>query len=158
MPIRKANSRDIPAIMTFLQQILEVHHQARPDIFKEKGSKYTPEGLEKLRQDEKTPIYVYENEEGKVLGHLFLSLKEPQSPVLQPIKTLFIEDLCVDEQARGQKIGDQLYHFAEDLAKGLGCYNLTLNVWNDNQGALRFYQRQGLQAQETVMEKIIHPH
>lgn len=111
-----------------------------------------------MRQDEKTPIYVYENEEGKVLGHLFLSLKEPQSPVLQPVKTLFIEDLCVDEQARRQKIGDQLYHFAEDLAKGLGCYNMTLNVWNDNQGALRFYQRQGLQAQETVMEKIIHPH
>lgn len=155
MPIRKANKNDIPTLMIFLEQILGVHHQARPDIFKEKGSKYTPEELEKLMQDEKTPIYVYENEEGILLGHLFLTLKETQSHVLNPIKTLFIEDLCVDEKARGQKIGDQLYHFAEDLAKELGCYNLTLNVWNDNQGALRFYQRQGMQAQETVMEKIL---
>ena len=103
-----------------------------------------------------TPIFVYENADGQILGHLFVTIKEvSDNPVLHPIKTLFIEDLCVDQAARGQKIGDQLYQFAVNYAKKIGCYNLTLNVWNDNEGALRFYQRQGMKPQETVMETII---
>ena len=155
MPIRKAKSTDIPALISLLKQVLLVHHQVRPDIFKGEGTKYSPEELKKLIQNEKTPIFVYENEDGQLVGHLFCSIKEADGAVLTPIKTLFIEDLCVDEEARGQQIGEQLYRFAESYARKLGCYNLTLNVWNDNAGALRFYQRQGMKPQETVMEKIL---
>ena len=155
MPIRKAQVSDIPALQGLLQQILFVHHQARPDIFKAEGSKFSNEELEKILGQESTPIFVFENEAGGILGHLFCSIKEPVSPVLNPIKTLFIEDLCVNEKARGQKVGEQLYRFAEDYARKIDCYNLTLNVWNDNVGALRFYERLGLQPQETVMEKIL---
>ena len=74
--------------------------------------------------------------------------------MLTPIKTLFIEDLCVDESARGQKIGEQLCRFAEKFAQEMDCYNLTLNVWNDNAGALRFYEHQCFKPQETIMEKV----
>lgn len=155
MPIRQAIPQDIPVLNRFLQQILLVHHRVRPDIFKGKGIKFTNEELEKLMSQKNTPIFVYENEDSEVLGHLFCTIKEPISPVLNPVKTLFIEDLCVDEQARGQKIGEQLFDFAEEFAKEIGCYNLTLNVWNDNDGALRFYERQGLKPQETIMEKIL---
>lgn len=155
MSIRKATTADIPVLMGFLEQILKVHHQARPDIFKSSGSKYSPEELEKLMTQDHTPIFVYENEAGQLLGHLFVTIKESQSSALNPIKTLFIEDLCVDEKARGQKIGEQLFQFAENFAQEINCYNLTLNVWNDNAGALRFYQRLGLKPQETVMERIL---
>ena len=144
MPIRKAQVSDIPALQELLQQTLLVHHQARPDIFKAEGSKYSNEELEKILGQKSTPIFVFENEAGGILGHLFCS-----------IKTLFIEDLCVDEKARGQKVGEQLYRFAENYARKIDCYNLTLNAWNDNVGALRFYDRLALQAQETVMEKIL---
>ena len=156
MTIRLAQPNDIPALLGLLEQILSVHHQARPDIFKGSGGKYSQEELEQLMVQDKTPIFVYENEDGQILGHLFVTIKEvSDNPVLHPIKTLFIEDLCVDQAARGQKIGDQLYQFAVSYAKEIGCYNLTLNVWNDNEGALRFYQRQGMKPQETVMETII---
>lgn len=154
MSIRKARPSDIPVLTGFLEQILLVHHQARPDIFKDSGSKYSPEELEKLMSQDHTPIFVYENEDKQVLGHLFVTIKESKSSVLKPIKTLFIEDLCVDAEARGQRIGEQLFQFAEDFAKEIGCYNLTLNVWNDNAGALRFYERLGLKPQETVMERV----
>ena len=156
MTIRSAQPKDIPALIGLLEQILSVHHQVRPDIFKGSGGKYSKEELKQLMAQEQTPIFVYENEDGQFLGHLFVTIKEvSDNPVLHPIKTLFIEDLCVDQAARGQKIGDQLYHFAVNYAKKIGCYNLTLNVWNDNEGALRFYQRQGMKPQETVMETII---
>ena len=105
---------------------------------------------------EYSPIFVFENEKGQVLGHLVCTIKDKtDSPVLPEIKTLFIEDLCVDQNARGQKIGDQLYQFALNYAKEIGCHNLTLSVWNDNESALRFYQRQGMKPQETTMEVII---
>lgn len=156
MTIRLAQPEDIPALLGLLEQILSVHHQARPDIFKGSGGKYSKEELKQLMAQDKTPIFVYENADGQILGHLFVTIKEvSDNPVLHPIKTLFIEDLCVDQATRGQKIGDQLYQFAVNYAREIGCYNLTLNVWNDNEGALRFYQRQRMKPQETVMETII---
>ena len=117
MPIRKAVPSDIPALNNLLEQILLVHHNVRPDIFQESSRKFNDEQLKTLMSQEHTPIFVYENEEGKILGHLFCIIKEPHSLVLTPIKTLFIEDLCVDESARGQKIGEQLCRFAEEFAQ-----------------------------------------
>ena len=156
MQIRLAHPNDIPDLLRLLEQILSVHHQARPDIFKGSGGKYSEEELEKLMTQEQTPIFVYENEGGQILGHLFVTIKEvSDNPVLHPIKTLFIEDLCVDLGGRRIIKKDQLYQFAVSYAKEIGCYNLTLNVWNDNEGSLRFYQRQGMKPQETVMETIL---
>ena len=97
---------------------------------------------------------MYEDESGTVLGHMFTVIEESHAPKVSH-KTLFIDDLCVDEAARGQKIGEQLYRFALQYAKEIGCYNLTLNVWSANKSAVRFYERQGLTPQETRMEQII---
>ncbi len=135
MSIRKAIKTAILQLFDLLSQILLVHHQARPDIFKEKGRKYNEQDLEKLMTQEHTPIFIYEDTDGQILGHLFVTIKEEsENPVLRPIKTLFIEDLCVNQAARGQKIGDQLYQFAISYAKEIGCYNLTL-ILNENQRA-----------------------
>lgn len=154
MTIRRAEVRDIPALQELLRQVLYVHHQARPDLFEAEGSKYTETELEELIQDDQRPIFIYEDCEGRVLGHLFTMIQESKAPSVVH-KTLFIDDLCVDQETRGQKIGEQLYRFAIDYAKRIGCYALTLNVWNDNLGALRFYQNQGMTPRETCMEQIL---
>ena len=157
MTIRLAGKSDIPRLQELLGQILLVHHEARPDLFKAEGSKFTNEELERLLEDENSPVYVYENAEGHILGHLFLIIKETKEGdgPQKAHKTLFIDDLCVDEAARGQKLGEKLYQFALDYATELGCYNLTLHVWNDNAGALRFYERQGMTPRYTEMETIL---
>lgn len=153
--IRPATVADFPTLENLLGQILQVHHQARPDLFKAEGQKFSRAELVALLDNPKKPIFVYEGENGEILGHLFCQLREENSAVQEPIKTLFIDDLCVDEAARGQKIGQQLYAFAEDLARKEKCYNLTLNVWNDNEGATRFYENLGMKAQVTTMERIL---
>ena len=66
MTIRLAKPKDIPALLSLLEQILSVHHQARPDIFKESGGKYSEEELKQLMAQEQTPIFVYENENGQI--------------------------------------------------------------------------------------------
>ena len=70
-------------------------------------------------------------------------------------KRFTIDDLCVDEQARGQGIGKDLYEFVVQFARESGCYNLTLNVWAANPGAMRFYEKCGLVPQKIGMEKIL---
>lgn len=140
MTIRKARQSDIPVLNELLQDILQVHHQARPDIFKSSGQKFSEAELVALLENPDKPIFVFELE-GQVVGHLFCELSIATGDVLEPVKTLFIDDLCVANSARGQKIGEQLYEFALSYAKEQGCHNLTLDVWADNAGAVRFYER-----------------
>ncbi|MGQ7461587.1 GNAT family N-acetyltransferase [Streptococcus suis] len=152
--IRLATYSDIPVLINLLQEILQVHHQARSDIFKSSGQKFSEEDLRKLLDNPAKPIFVYELE-GQVVGHLFCEITIATGDVLEPVKTLFIGDLCVASAARGQKIGEQLYTFALSYAKEQGCHNLTLDVWADNSGAVRFYERLGMKPQKFRMEQII---
>lgn len=155
--IRRAIMSDIPRLLALLEQVLRVHHQVRPDIFKAHGTKYSRQELEELLLDDNRPIFVYEDEQGNIQGHLFLVIHTSQGTTSVPHKTLFIDDFCVEETARGQKIGEKLYQFALDKAREWECYNVTLNVWNANQGAFEFYQRMGMLPQQTRMEILVKP-
>lgn len=153
--ITKATPEDIDGILVLLGQVLEVHHNGRPDIFKTGAVKYTRVELERLLLDEKRPIMVAKNEE-RMLGYVFCIIKETQNDnILQDVKTLYIDDLCVDESERGGGIGKALYEHVKAYAKELGCYNLTLNVWECNEGAKRFYERMGLVPRNTIMETVL---
>ena len=66
-------------------------------------------------------------------------------------KTLYIDDLCVDENKRGQHLGSKLYNYVKDYAKENNYYNLTLNVWELNEPAMKFYQKMGLLPQKTTI-------
>ena len=153
--IRRAKEKDIPKISDLLLQIDLIHHNGRPDIFKI-GRKYSDGELCELLKDESRPILVSVDEHDEVTGYCFCIYKQQKdSSVLTDIKTLYIDDLCVDEGLRGRRIGKELYDAAVNLARESGCYNLTLNVWSCNQDAMRFYQAQGLVPQKTEMEFIL---
>ena len=153
--IRRATNNDIPKINELLCQVLEVHHKGRPDIFKGNTKKYTDEELGLIIADNNRPIFVAVND-GEVLGYAFCMFQQHiDNNILTDIKTLYIDDLCVDEQKRGLHIGSTLYNFVLDFAKSEGCYNVTLNVWSCNQDALRFYEKLGLVPQKIGMEKIL---
>ena len=74
---------------------------------------------------------------------------------LTDIKTLYIDDLCVDETLRGKHIGKNLYEAVLIYAKEHDCYNVTLNVWACNTSAMRFYEACGLKPQKVGMEVIL---
>lgn len=154
--IRRAQNEDIPQLMDLLVQVNMVHHRGRPDLFTGPATKYTTEELQALLKDDNNPIFVYVAEDGSVLGHAFCNLQEsPANHVMTAIKTLYIDDICVDEAARGKHVGKALYDYVVAYAKQLGCYNVTLNVWECNQNAKRFYEAMGMQVQKTGMEIIL---
>ena len=154
--IRRAQEKDIPKILDLLSQVDMVHHNGRPDIFKI-GSKYSDVQLKEIFKDEKRPVLVYTDDETEeVVGYCFCIYRQHiENPILTDIKTLYIDDLCVDENMRGKHVGKALYEAARELAKRSGCYNLTLNVWACNTSAIGFYERQGLSVQKTEMELIL---
>ena len=153
--IRFAIEKDIPKIIDLLKQVCLVHHKDRPDIFKV-GTKYSAEELKSILKDETRPILVSVDENDNVLGYCFCIYQQHiNNSVLTDIKTLYIDDLCVDETLRGKHIGKELYESAVKLAKDTGCYNLTLNVWSCNQSALKFYESLGLLSQKIGMELIL---
>ena len=74
---------------------------------------------------------------------------------MEEVETLYIDDICVDENARGQNVGRALYDHILGYARSLGCYNVTLNVWSCNPGAMAFYEKLGLRPYKVGMEKIL---
>lgn len=154
--VRKATEKDIPKILELLVQVDMVHHQGRPDIFKGPATKYDAEELKVILHDDKTPVFVCVDENDVPLGHAFCVHKqELGSSVLTDIKTLYIDDICVDSAARGKHVGKILYDHVIAYAREQGCYNVTLNVWTCNPGAMKFYEAMGLVPQKIGMEKVL---
>ena len=149
--IRQATVADIPRLMDLLHQVNMVHHRLRPELFKPDTTKYSEQELETLLGDESKPIFVYDD--GEVLGYAFCQITEVKNNrLLQDRKSLYIDDLCVDETARGKHIGSALFEFVRTYAKSIGCQAVTLNVWSGNDAAMRFYQSKGMRPQKTGME------
>lgn len=156
MKIIRAEEKHMDGINKLLNQVLMVHHEGRPDLFKANVKKYTDEELKEILKDDGRPIFVAEDENGQVMGYAFVVFQQyMDNNILTDIKTLYIDDLCVDESLRGQHIGKQLYEFVLNFAKQEGCYNVTLNVWSCNESAMKFYEKCGLKPQKIGMEVII---
>ncbi len=153
--ILRAEIKDIDRILELLSQVCLVHHEGRPDIFNI-GTKYTKEELKEKIKDDLNPIFVYRDSSNVTQGYAFCMTQQYKNDhVLTNIKTLYIDDLCVDEKNRGKGIGSSLYYFVKDYAKANGYYNITLNVWELNDKAKAFYQRLGLLPLKTYLEEKI---
>ena len=152
MEIRLANNTDIPGMIRLLQQVGQVHHDIRPDLFREGAQKYSEADLAALLQDATRPIFVGV-EDGRMLGYCFCVIEEVKdNPVLRDVKSLYIDDLCVDETIRGKHVGSKLYDHVCGYAREIGCGSVTLNVWCGNDSAMRFYESRGMKPRKIYME------
>ena len=151
MLIRRAEISDIPDILRLLVQVCNVHQDIRPDIFKRNGVKYTESDLKSLLPDETRPVW-YAVEDGRFLGYCFCQWEEyHDSSVMMDRRELYIDDLCVDEAARGLGVATELFRHVTAAAKAEGADFITLNVWQGN-SALQFYEKMGMTPRKTTLE------
>ena len=130
----------------------QVHHDIRPDLFRDGAQKYSPSDLEDLLKDAARPIFVGV-EDGRLLGYCFCILEQVKdNPVLRDVKSLYIDDLCVDESIRGKHVGTGLYDHVCGYARSIGCSSVTLNVWCGNDSAMHFYESRGMKPRKIYME------
>ena len=155
MKVRNAAPKDIGQINALLFQVNNVHADGRDDIFIHGKKKYTDDELAEILLDDSRPILVAVDENDIALGYAFCILQEAEGDNLKPIKTLYVDDLCVLEDSRGKGIGTLLYENVKELAKQMGCYHVTLNVWCLNSGAMKFYEKCGLKPLKVTMEDIL---
>ena len=153
--VRPATKNDIPALMALLVQVNMVHHNGRPDLFKGPTTKYTADELAAILANDETPVFVGVDESGRVLGHGFCVLQHSGGRLMAEHDTLYIDDICVDESARGLGAGRAVYDHIVEYARQRGCYNVTLNVWTCNPGAMRFYEKLGMKPYRVGMETIL---
>ena len=152
--IRLATTNDIPRLLELLHQVNMVHYERRPDIFKPHTTKYNAEQLQDLLLQPDKAIFVYEDE--GVQGYAFVQMEDVHDDILlQDMRTLYIDDICVDEQARGKHVGKQLFDHVRAYAEKLGCGAITLNVWEGNDAAMAFYRKLGMSVRMTCMEMMI---
>lgn len=152
MNIRRGEERDIPQLEKLLCQVHKVHAEARPDIFIPGAKKYSREELTTILSDDTRPVYVAEAGEA-LLGYVFCMFRRPGGANMQPAMTLYIDDLCVDQDCRGGGVGTKLYRYVTQVAREAGCGSVTLNVWACNPTALQFYRGLGLEVQKYGMEE-----
>lgn len=154
--IRRAVEKDTEKTMKLLSEVLELHAKLRPDIFIPGTTKYTREELQEIFRNDSTPVFVAADENDEVMGYAFCVIKrQPFSTNMKDFSTLYIDDLCVDENCRGQHIGSLLFDHVKQFAKEQGCHDLTLNVWEGNDVARAFYERKGMFVKETQMEILL---
>ena len=152
MNIRLDAEKDIPQMIDLLRQVGQVHHQIRPDLFRAGAQKYDEAALKQLLADPNRPI-IAGVEDDKMIGYAFCILQELKNdPVLCDRKTLYIDDLCVDEKVRGGGVAQAIYQGVLDYARKIGCDAVTLNVWCGNDRAMHFYEKCGFKPQKIGME------
>ncbi len=152
MSIRRAEEKDIEGIRKLLYQVNQVHADGRPDLFKSGGIKYTEDELKEIINDRTRPVYVYDEDE-IILGYAFIWYEQTkESTSTYAVKSMYIDDLCVDETARGKSVGKQLFEFLKEEAKREACDRITLHVWECNPNAYGFYEHLGMKPLYTNME------
>ena len=157
MFVRPATLDDIPGIAQLLLQVHALHQVGRPDLFKYGMRKYTDEELaEIISAGDASPVFVAVKNDGTIVGHAFCQhVGHAGKHGWQKIDTLYIDDICVDEGSRGEKIGTMLYKYVVAYARDNAYYNVTLNVWSVNPGALAFYEAMGMHVYKIGMEQVL---
>ena len=156
MQIRRAQGKDIEGVGKLLVQVNMVHHNGRPDLFNGPAQKYSAAQLMDIFEDDDRPVFIAADEKDQVMGYVFCAFQQHIGDnIMTDIRTLYIDDLCVDEKIRGQHTGQKLYQYVLDYAGQQGCHNVTLHVWSCNTSAMKFYEKCGLKPQYISMEQII---
>jgi GNAT superfamily N-acetyltransferase len=97
--------------------------------------------VERLDQ-EQSIVFVAESEDGTILGFTQLY---PGFSSVRVAPTFVLNDLFVEEQARGRGVARRLLEAAEDFARSSGVLSLSLSTAQDNHPAQQLYREMGWQ-------------
>lgn len=95
MQIRHAGTQDIPGIDRLLSQVLTVHHNGRPDLFRANARKYNDDELKEILEDTTRPIFVADDGAGNILGYAFCVFQQHINDNILRTSRASILTICV---------------------------------------------------------------
>jgi diamine N-acetyltransferase len=105
------------------------------------ASAFTPEKLADELSSPGAEFYFAMADE-KAAGYLKINTGQAQTE-LREENGLEIERIYVLQEFQGQKIGQQLFDKAQQIAKQKKCGFIWLGVWEENTKAIQFYRKNG---------------
>ncbi|SQA94253.1 GNAT family N-acetyltransferase [Capnocytophaga ochracea] len=104
-------------------------------------------GTAKIQQELSNPdsLFFFAEEENEVIGYLKLNFASAQTEPQDP-NAMEIERIYVLKEFHGSGVGQALYQKAIEVAKERKVSYVWLGVWEKNERALRFYQKNGFVA------------
>ncbi|MBK7455615.1 MAG: GNAT family N-acetyltransferase [Anaerolineales bacterium] len=106
--------------------------------------------LTALVREPSSTLMVARNDQGEIIGALTLTVYRVPTGIRS-----IIEDVIVDNSARGQGIGEALVKHAIRVARERGAGNITLTCNPMREAANRLYQRMGFKKRETNAYQIL---
>ena len=137
--IRDAVEADLPAIVALMQQ-LERGGSGYPASAPAAASEAQRRAFAEIGRNPHSRLLVIEDA-GRVVGTTILMIVPNLSAGGRP--RAIVENVVVDEQARGRRYGERLMAFCRAEAEAAGCFKLQLTSNNRRTDAHRFYERLG---------------
>ena len=128
-------------------ELVEALNRLLPQL---SSSAQTPdaESIEKLLKNDNTHLFVAE-EGGVIAGMLTLAVVE-----LPTGRKAWIEDVVVDAEFRGRKIGEALVEKAKEEATAIGAKKLYLTSNPSRKAAHALYAKCGFEVYDTTLFRI----
>ena len=145
------------------QQIAEVfafenrlHSELQPEIFAtvEPSDILGESWFEDVLTSESSSIFVAEAE-GLIVGLIYYSIILMDNPIYQINGLIRVQEMVVVEEYKGRGVGRSLMDHVEQVARKSGIYHITLQVWENNVKAIRFYEQLGFCPKEHLMWKSV---
>ncbi len=155
--IRDAEKTDFDSLLGLMQQLQEIHSNARKDLFIQTDRPLEKEYYQELLNKDNHYIYVVEDTNTKdVIAYTSLRIETfTGSLIMKDRKTLFVNELTVNEKYRGQGIGKYLFEFVMNKGREFEVQSIDLTVAEFNQSAIEFYKNIGMKTRSRRMEYII---
>lgn len=128
------------------------NHDISIEAARARAARSTDEMLTAGLHTEGHRFFVAENGSGERVGDLWLGLR-----TLDGIEIVWVYDVRVDEECRGQGYGRLIMASAEGLAREMGGERLGLTVFGDNEPARRLYESRGFREIARQMRKDLGP-
>lgn len=133
--------KDYESVNRLAIQVHELHVGWRPDLFISVEEVISREYFNELILNNQ--IFVAKIDE-EIVGYIIFNIREKEIPSMRRRKQLNIDAMCVDEKHRGKGIGTQLLNFVKEFAIKNNCTDLYLTVNEENEGAIKTYEKFGM--------------
>ena len=150
MKIRLLEDKDIPQVLEICREMREHHRRILGGYFKSIDEDYERSSLAKALDDENSPVYVAETEDGKIAGMVQAAFEV--RPYLEQESFCHIGGLGVLPGYRRRGIAKALMDRVFEACRARKITEVTLGVFNRNTGAYKFYEDLGFLPLEQKMK------
>lgn len=150
--IRLAEKNDLSQVNEIRRQVHELHVRGRADIFQSEFNKEFENHIYEIYDCEKSDIIVADIG-GRICGFAVVEfIDKPESLYSLARSFLRVVEFGVDKACRRQGIGTRMFDCIKQIAADKNLDAIELDMWEFNEGALKFYESVGFKTYRRYME------